>query len=381
LKKCTGPAMHVNYLLQDSVDENLHWKDSVDKNHPLYVVSEFIEKKFKHTDKSQPFNLGDKLIDLTKPPYGLYQSYAGMGMVAFAMRKYIKQIFDLNGKPRESQHLVDDIIEIFKTWEAGKQSNKLNFRFETKESRKLCESLIKQLKLTSLSGYNDISSLTDARWVITHEFSKKQGYPLWSLKYVAQLPGVNILPDSFKELIDNILKICGDLDMRNPLLINDTLNGIERYSIDLGNLLNASDSFSIGFNNYLRSIEVVNLQDNEIEEAADYLTKHLQETIGLWTEIEVSNNLKDWRMKKNEEERLRREEEDRRKKEEKRIEEEKKGSPVDDSGRDTAYVEKRVLAKNRVKQISSVTDAQVLLEKICEVGNETILDIINEYNV
>lgn len=383
LKKCTGPAMHVNYLLQDSVDENLYWKDSVDKNHPLYLVSDFIEKKFKHTDKSQSFNLGDKLIDLTKPPYGLYQSYAGMGMVAFAMRKYIKQIFDLNGKPREAQHLVDDIVEMFKTWEAGKQSNKLNFRFETKESRKLCESLIKQLKLNSLNGYNDISSLTDARWVITHEFSKKQGYPLWSLKYLTQLPGAVILPDGFKALIDNILKICSDSDMRNPLLINDTLNGIEKYSFELGNLLNAPDSFSVGFNNYLRTIVVVNLQDNEIEEATDYLTKHLQETVGLWTEIEVSDNLKDWRMKKNEAERLQKEEEEREreKEEEQRIEEEKRGSHVNGYGEDATCIRERALAKSRVKQISSVADAQKLLEKICEVGNKIVLDIINEYNV
>ena len=385
LKKCGGVMMHVNYLLQDSVDENLQWKDDIDKNHPLYLVWEFIDKKFKYTDKNQSFNLGEKLKDLIKPPYGLYQSYAGMGMVAFAMRKYVKQIFDLNGKPREAKLLVDDIVEMFKTWEAGKQSNKLDFQFETKESRSLCENLIKQFKLKSLKGYNDISSLTDARWAITHEFSKERGFPLWSLKYVPYFLGtIKLLSDDFKTLIDNILKICGDSGMRNPSLINDTLNGIEKYSFEVGNLLNSSDSFKTGFNNYLKSIEVVNFQDNEIEEAIDYLTKHLEETVGLWTENEVYDKLKDWRMNKDYEEKKRREEEELKKEEEeeRRKKEEEGQNPnfVNDTN-SVVYTQKRTSAINKVKQISNVSHAQNLLEKICEAGNETILDIINSYDV
>ena len=378
-EKCKGQPAHIIYLLQDSVDENLHWKYDIDKNHPLYLISEFVDTKLnKQTDKNQEFNLGNKLIDLTKPPYGLYQSYAGMGMVAFAMRKYIMQVFDLKGKPRKSKFLVDDIVEMFKTWEAGKSSIKLNFQFETKESRSLCNHFIMQFKLKSLRGYNDISSLTDARWAITHEFSKEKGFPLWSLKYVNHLS----LSDDFKTLIDNILKICEpDSDMRNPVLITETLNGIEKYAFELGNLLNTTDSFTTGFNNYLKSIEVVHLQDDEIEEVIDYLPKHLEETVGLWTENEVYDKLKDWRMKKNEEkETKRREEEELKKREEeerrKKEEETKKNNtdPVVDT-------HKRTSALNKIKQISSVSRAQELLEKICDAGNDTILDIINNYNV
>ena len=379
ISRCGGQSMHVNYLLQDSVDENLKWKDDVDKNHPLYLVSEFIDKKFKHTDKNQSFNLGEKLIDLTKPPWGLYQSYAGMGMVAFAMRKYIKQIFDLNGKPREAQHLVEDIVELFKAWESKSQSNKLNFRFETKESRSLCEILIKKFKLRELKDYNHISSLTDARWAINHEFSEQKGFPLWSLKYKNKLSETVILPEGFKILIDNILKICGDIDIRNPILINETLNGIETYDFELGNLLNSKDSFKEGFNNYLKSIEFVNLQDNEIEEATDYVIKNLEKTVGLWTENEVYDKLKDWRMIKN-------------------IDKPKPiggdneniddGNEIGDSNGNNIDIEntesqkeKRTIAIDKIKQISSVSQAQKLLEKICEAGNEAILDIINDYDV
>jgi hypothetical protein len=276
---------------------------------------------------------------------------------------------------------------MFKTWEAEKQgNNKLDFRFETKESRSLCENFIKQFKLKSLKGYNDISSLTNARWAITHEFSKERGYPLWSLKYESHLFGTTTpLPDGFKTLIDNILKICDpSFDTRNPLLINDTLNGIEKYEFELGNFLNSPDSFKTGFNKYLKSIEVVNIQDNEVEEAIDFLTKHLEETVGLWTETEVYDKLKDWRMNKDNEEKKRREEEELKKQEEEELrkkEEERQNANPTNGTPPVIYSQKRTSAINKIKQISSVNQAQKLLEKICETGNEAIFDIINNYDV
>ncbi len=373
LKKCGGASMHINYLLQDSVDDNLQWKEGVDKNHPLYLVSEFIDKKFRYTDKNQQFNLADKLIDLTKPPYGLYQSYAGMGMVAFAMRKYISQIFDLNGKPREAQHLVDDIVEMFKAWETEKQSNKLNFRFETKESRHLCENLIKQFKLKSLKGYNDISSLTDTRWVITHNFSEDRGFPLWSLKYA----GGDSPSGGFQALIDDVLAICGDSDMRNPDLINRTLSGLEKYQFELGNMLNFSDSFKIGFTNFLKSVDGVDLQDSEIEEADEYLRKHLQETVGLWTESEVSEKLTRWRISKYQEK-----EAEQQRKEYELLRNKGRNEELKASGTESSlYARKRSFASNRIQQISSVSIAQRLLEEICDLGYEAVLDIINNSDV
>ncbi len=360
---CGGQLMHMTFLLQDSVDENLEWKTDVSKNHPLYQVSEFIDKKFKYTDKNQSFNLGDKLIDLTKPPFGLYQSYAGMGMVAFAMRKWVQQIFDLNGKPLEAKHISDAIVEMFKAWENDKSSAKLNFRFETKESRSLCNNLIKVFKLKELHGYNDISSLTDARWAITHELAKQHGYPLWSLKYVNQ----NI-QDGLKTLIDNILKICGETDMRNPVLINDTLNGIEDYRFELGNLLTQKESMQQGFNAYLQSIEIVKLQEEEIDEASQYLKQHLQGEVGLWTESEVEQSLTHWRIEKN------------REPEQPVVSEPAPVPPVQPKANENLQ-EKRKTAKTIIHRISDVNSAHRLLDKICDSGDENIIDIINSYDV
>lgn len=289
---CAGPNRHVEFLLQDSVDEDLEWKPDVDKeNHPLYIISSKIKSTFDHVNKNDQFNLGEKLEYLTRPPYGLFMSAAGMGMVAFAMRRYVKQIFDLNGKPRDQKQLADDIVEMFKSWDANKSSNKLNFRFETKETRKLCDSLVKMFKLNKLPKYSDISSLTDARWAILHAYSDKQGYPLWALKYY---PNPN--QDKIQSLIDNILKICNETDMRNPDLIVNTLDGMQTYSFEMGNILNEPDSFGLGFISFLKQVEMVDLKDEEIESAKEYLKTHLHSEVGLWSESEVSIKLKDWRL-------------------------------------------------------------------------------------
>ena len=246
------------------------------------------------TNKNQSFNLGDKLIGLTEAPFGLFQSYAPMAMVAFAMRKYINVIFDTNGKQRTAQHLVEDVVEMFKAWESDRSSNKLNFIFESKEAGRVCKSLIKMFNLNKLKGYSDISSLKDARWAVLHVYCKEKGYPLWSLKNIEECS------PEIKEFIDNLMRVVSDPEsMKNPSLLENTINGYDAFKTDFGNLLIPSaDNFHKGFVTYMQSIDNVNVQDDEVEEALKYLHEHLESEIGMWTEEEVKDKLKDWRISK-----------------------------------------------------------------------------------
>lgn len=290
LEKLPGQGKHVEYLLQDSVDDNLIMKSDIDPKHPLKLVCDYIDNVFKHTNKNQEFNLADKLEPLSKPPFGLYQSYASMSMVAYAMRKYVNQIFDTSGKPREARHIADDVVELFKVFEDGKRSNKLNMMFESKESSDLCKRLISIFKLKQVSGYKDVSSLTDARWALL-AYANSKKYPLWSLKYSG-------CSEVLAGLIDNITVICDPKGLSNQALINSTSKLIKDNEIDMCMLLNRDNVFQNGFISFLKSLDVVNIQDHEQEEVYFYLTQHLQSEIGRWSESEVSTQARNWRIDK-----------------------------------------------------------------------------------
>ncbi|MBP3716608.1 MAG: hypothetical protein J6I79_03805 [Paludibacteraceae bacterium] len=294
LESCKGNAKHVHYLMQDSIDDNLVWKDNVDANHPLKLVNDYVDEWLsgKHTDRNRSFNLGEKLIGLSKAPYGLFQSYAPMAMVAFALRKYVNILFDTNGKPRTTQHLVEDVVEMFKAWENGTTSNKLNFMFEGKEAGKVCKMLIDSFSLNKLKGYSDISSLKDARWAVTNVYCKEKGFPLWSLKY----SGVD--NPELVELIDNIVKVVTDPDSsQNVNLLNSTIVGHSKLSFDFRNLLlPTEDNFKKGFYNFLKQDKQINIKDEELDNALAYIKGHLQGEIGTWKEDSVNRTISYWRI-------------------------------------------------------------------------------------
>ena len=396
--KLVPQGKHVEYLFQDSLDDNLEWKQDVGDEHPLKKVSNYIDSVLKrYRTNNQVFNLGEKLLDLTKPPYGLFQSYGPMAMVAFAMRKYVGKIFDTNGKPRTAKHLVDDIVEMFKVWESGKTSNKLNFMFESKEAGSITKNLIKRFKLDRLPGYSDVSSLTDARWAMTHEYSASVGYPLWSLKYVPECSDEN------RELIDGIIKVITDSEsVKNPQLMSRVAEGLKN-NIDLGNLLlESANNFEKGFKNYVMGLEYINMTEPEFAEAKAFLGGHLEGTIGLWTERGVEDTLKNWRLDQ-QQERLRQENQKRFEEEQKRY----KGEATTQGGNDkgvstwmnngsqvggeTATMaaspqfesqemkEKRNVIARKVMPLASNQMLRDLLQDLCENADEQTLNIIMKH--
>ena len=164
--------------------------------------------------------------------------------------------------------------------------------FESKESTSLCKSLINIFKLNQLPGYKDVSSLTDARWAVL-EYAKRQGYPLWALKYSG-------CREDIAHLIENIVKICDPDGLSNQELIGEASKAIKKLDLDLNLLLVEPEVFKRGFLAYLKQDPMAKVQDSEFDDLYNYLLSHLQGEIGRWSEEEVQRQELYWRMAQNE---------------------------------------------------------------------------------
>lgn len=369
IEHCKGQAMHVPFLLQDSVDENLQFKSDVSSEHPLVKVCKYVKNKIDHADKQVNFNMAYQFEGLTKAPYGLFPSYAGMGMLAFALRPYIGKIFDLNGKPRTAKHLVEDVAECFKVWDGGGNKNKLDFKFQTKEEGELARYFIKLFKLNTLKEYHDVTSLTDARWAL-QAYLKEKGAPLWGLKY-CKLMQSRTMHKELCTMIDNILHICEPDGMKNHAMIAETLDLMKQYDIDFRSLLLTNEKinhFIDGYEQFLYMQEMVKLQPNELVDAKSYIQQNMQAEIGLWTETEVEEKLKNWRLSQmNQRPQVTIVG---------KIDLDPKTSEASESPAKYVSQTKVALAKATVKSIKKLDDAKALLEKLADSGYEDILDTI-----
>ena len=375
----------IQYLVQECLDDNMEWKSDVPEDHPFKVVYDKVQSIIKHADKSLPFNFDEKFSVLQKPPYGLYSSFAPMAMMAYALKPWANKIFDMQGKPRDKNALIDDIVWLFKVWDDNKSNSKLNFKFQTPEEGKLCKDLISLFKLNSKgNNYSDVTSLKDARYAITAEFLGKKGYPLWSVKYAskaafARMPVIPVITNEERKLIDNIVTICMERDLRNPALVKETIDLISELRFEMRNILNVDAAFSDGFKNYLMHLDFINIKEDEVDDVKHFIEQNLQSTVGYWTEEEVEKKALQWNSARNSS---------------------TNGQPATygyhrqqgngmasepSIGNTTqtfhtdpnALVEKRRRAKERIANIGSLRYAKVLLTKLCDEGGEWVLDKIN----
>lgn len=295
----------IQYLVQECLDDNMEWKSDVPEDHPFKVVYDKVQSIIKHADKSLPFNFDEKFSVLQKPPYGLYSSFAPMAMMAYALKPWANKIFDMQGKPRDKNALIDDIVWLFKVWDDNKSNSKLNFKFQTPEEGKLCKDLISLFKLNSKGNdYSDVTSLKDARYAITAEFLGKKGYPLWSVKYAskaafARMPVIPVITNEERKLIDNIVTICMERDLRNPALVKETIDLISELRFEMRNILNVDAAFSDGFKNYLMHLDFINIKEDEVDDVKHFIEQNLQSTVGYWTEEEVEKKALQWNSARN----------------------------------------------------------------------------------
>ena len=386
LTTITAQMRPIQYLVQECLDDNMEWKDDVPENHPFKVVYDKVQSIIKYADKSLPFNFDDKFSVLQKPPYGLYGSFAPMAMMAFALKPWANKIFDMQGKPRDKNALIDDIVWLFKVWDDKKSNSKLNFKFQTPEEGKLCKDLISLFKLNNKNNdYSDVTSLKDARYAITAEFLGKKGYPLWTLKYAsesafASLPIASNITDEECKLIDNIVTICMERDLRNPELVKETIDLISELRFEMKNILNVDAAFSDGFKNYLMQLNFANIKDDEVNDVKRIIEQNLQSTVGYWTEEEVEKKALQWKSARNSSSNGQQSAYDNGWQNGNGMVSEPLVNNIAQTSQTTdsnILEEKRKQAKKHVASIVSLDDAKTLLNILCDEGGEWLLDKIN----
>lgn len=142
---------------------------------------------------------------------------------------------------------------------------------------------------------------------------------------------------------------------------------------------NNGENYHEGFNNFMKSVDIVNVKDEELNEALTYLKQHLEGEVGLWKEDEVKDSLKDWRMDKQNRESMWKQGSD------------TPSNPTATTGEDafpsgsgtgeqpTAYVIKmRENLSNWVKMTPS-EEAKEVLSDIIKHGDSNVLDLIKKY--
>lgn len=366
--RCIGPAKHIPLLLQDSVDDNLQFKQDIDPKHPLYIVFKFVKSKIDHSDKQNVFNFAEKFKELTMAPYGLFKSHAGYGMLAFALRPYVDKVFDTTGKPINAQRMQELIDDTFKIWDgASSNTHKVDVKFETKEEGSIAKGLISMFQLGKLKDYKDVTSLTDARWALRNGYCPQAGYPLWAIKYCDKVQALNC-KDKICKLTDNIITIYTEVGAKNPALMVETDNLITEVRFEYTPLLNYEEenNFEKGFYNYLKADTIVNLTDEDYDKALAYIRQHMEGGVGLWTETAVIEQLKNWKLSL--------------------IPSITPVVPtpidetIDDGGGHVAEPPtttfKHSKAKEKIKSISSVDEAKRILDALCDLGLDSILNII-----
>ena len=359
----------IRYLLQDSVDENLKWKSDVASNHPLKRIFDFINNKIKNADRTLQFNFGNKFEDLTRPPYGLYSCYASMAAVAFSLRPWVNKIFDPMGKPLDQERLAEAVTDLFKLWDGSRVMGKLDFKFQTPEESKMCKVLTSTFKLKSGDNYTDITSLKDARFAITGVFLERKGFPLWSIKHTPlwvlnESPVKVSLDENMIQLIDNIVKICSERDLRDKQLMSTTLILLGENKYELDALLKNDKAFKEGFIEFMMADEVVKMNRDEFDDAFAYIKGSLESTVGYWTESEVNNALKNWRIRTQQPQST-----------SQSAYPVSPGAIVVQEGSDTSdrkmFESKRRQAMDKIAKLRTLSKAQELLFSICDKSNNT----------
>jgi len=292
-KTSGGPNVYLKYLVKDKegeyiIADNLMLKPDGDPNHTLNIIQGEIDSKFTKLKQKSLFNIGEELKFLTESPFGLYTNMPNMALMGFVLRKYIGELYVADvGRPIEKDEMRDLIGYMFSFWQDGRNQNKLNVRFGSKEERELKKILCEIFQIS------DPNSITDARWAILNYVKNHGKYPLWTLRYIDET-------EKYKHVIDELIKLT--LTFTNELelkLIKSILDVVKDFKFDF-KLINKPENYKKGFLIFLQNVDdKVIVDETNFNEIEKYILENLQEEKGRWKEEDVRDKVYKWYIHKN----------------------------------------------------------------------------------
>ncbi|MDP2835756.1 MAG: hypothetical protein Q8N97_02095 [Methanobacteriaceae archaeon] len=286
-----APYNSLKMVLKDNnnefiIDSNLEFKHDIHDEHPINTMHLKIAKTLEN-QRNGNFNLGITLNFLAEPPYGLYANMVNLSAFSFIIREYSGKFFAAGtGIPIQKENMRDLVLNLFRFWETGRGSEKLNVRFGSHDE----EMLINCLNL--LFKFDNVRSLNDTRWQI-RDWVKKIGYPIWIFKFSRN---INL---NAENAIDTIFKIIKSVDEElTDKKISEYLDKIELAKYDLDLILNQKN-YREFFVKWINDIKSIDLAPSDYDELILYIKKNMQEEVGSWTENKTREVLKDWEIDQN----------------------------------------------------------------------------------
>lgn len=210
------------------------------------------------------------------------------------------------------------------------------------------------------------------------------------MKYASEtafdnLPVTLNITDDERRLIDNIVTICMERDLRNPALVKETIDLISELRFEMKNILNVDAAFSDGFKNYLMQLDFINIKEDEVDDVKHFIEQNLQSTVGYWTEEDVEKKALQWNSARNSSANGQQatngngwQQNNGWQQCNGMVSEPPANNTVQTSYTDSnALEEKREQAKKHIASIASLDDAKALLTRLCDECGEWLLDKIN----
>lgn len=236
------------------------------------------------------FSLSEVLAPFVQPPFGFFQMPANFAAIAYALRKYKEDLFiPSTAQPITEDKLEDMVALLVKIWDDGNSnaSDKLYLRFGSPEESKLTMLLKEIFALQKVNGVNEneIKSYKYARWAIQEFCKARAKQPLWTIKYSSAIT------EDRKILIEALIKI---LEQETPSLqeMKQIVHKIDADKVDLHDILSTPENYQEGFENFLNSIDGIEIKEEWKADLLQEISLYLPTEIAFWKEIEVENQIR-----------------------------------------------------------------------------------------